>query len=224
MRLRTLLLVICVGLPEVGEATSQWGDLVPGPHAVGYTTIRARDARRHYFDDARPVQIFVWYPAVVDASATRMPYEGYFEDVGFDWGEAPDRVAYLRQQALDGFRRGALNPSFPGALTDGQFQQILTTPTAVVRNAAAAPGRFPVLLHAHMNGALHQSVMLEYLASYGYVVLSVSTYNTAPAFYGRGDDTADALLNLAEDFSLMLSRAGDIANADVGRAAAWRCR
>ena len=214
-----LLAVACLAVRSEAAPPPQWGALAPGPHAVGYRTIHVVDQDRRYFDVVRPLQIYLWYPAAVGA-AHRMPYEGYFADAALDWGAAPERISYLRRHTREGFRAGALNPSFPGALTDEAFDSILRTPTHVGREAQPSAGRFPVLLHAHMQGALHQSVMLEYLASHGYVVLSVSTYNSSPAFYGRGDDTAEALLNLTEDFALMLAEARKLPFADSTRSAA----
>jgi hypothetical protein len=202
------------------HAQPQWGNLPDGRYAVGYRTIRAIDPDRRYAEAPRSVQVFVWYPAVRQAGADFMPYEGYFDDASFDWGGDSSAVRYLSDQLRRGFQSGSLNPSFPGRLSDEQFAAILRTPTRVLRDATPAPGRFPVILHAHSNGVLHQSVMLEYLASQGYVVMSVSMYNSAPAFYGRGDATPDALLNLAEDFSLMLGLARSMENAEASRAAA----
>lgn len=200
-------------------ASPQWGSLQPGPHAVGYRTLRVRDTARRYFDEPRPVQVYVWYPAAA-SDGPYMPYGRYLDDAAFDWGDDPGRVEDLGRRTRAEFKSGALNPSFPGAMSDDAFAAILETPTRVVREASPAAGRFPVLLHAHMQGALHQSVLLEYLASHGFVVLSISTYNSAPAFYGRGDETVDALLNLAEDFGLALTQARAMPHADTDRAAA----
>jgi hypothetical protein len=216
---RVVVSLVLLGLPSTVLAATQWGDLQPGPHAVGYRTLHVRDVQRRYFDEPRVLQIYMWYPAAASTNGRYMPYGRYLDDAALDWGESPERVASLAGRVRAEFRSGALNPSFPGGLSDSAFMSVLATPARVVRDAPPAADRFPVLLHAHMQGALHQSVMLEYLASHGYVVLSISTYNSAPAYYGRGDDTADALLNLTEDLSLMLAQAASLPFADASRAA-----
>jgi hypothetical protein len=217
--IRLAVSTVLLGTPSTVLSATQWGNLQPGPHGVGYRTLHVRDAQRRYFDEPRFLQIYVWYPAAATAAGQYMPYERYLEDAAVDWGESPERVAGLAGRLRAEFRSGALNPSFPGGLSESTWASVLATPTRVVRDAPPASDRFPVLLHAHMQGALHQSVMLEYLASHGYVVLSISAYNSAPAYYGRGDDTADALLTLTEDLSLMLAQAASLPFADSSRAA-----
>ena len=184
--IRVAVSIVLLGIPSTVLAATQWGDLQPGPHGVGYRTLHVRDVQRRYFDKPRFLQIYMWYPAAASTRGRYMPYGRYLEDAAVDWGESPERVAGLAGRLRTEFRSGALNPSFPGELSESALAALLATPTRVVRDAPPAPDRFPVLLHAHMQGALHQSVMLEYLASHGYVVLSISTYNSAPAYYGRG--------------------------------------
>jgi len=221
MRLSCLALAFWLVLLTTAPAgaSSQWGNLQPGPHTVGYRTLHVRDSARRYFDGPRPVQIYMWYPAAA-TDGPSMPYGRYLDDAAFDWGDDPVRVEELGRRTRAEFKSGALNPSFPGVMSDEAFAAILATPTRVIRDGTPASGRFPVLLHAHMQGALHQSVLLEYLASHGFVVLSISTYNSAPAFYARGDDTAEGLLNLAEDFALALVQAQALPFADIARVAA----
>jgi hypothetical protein len=69
-------------------------------------------------------------------------------------------------------------------------------------------------------GAVTQSILLEYLASHGYVVMSVPLYNAAPAFEGRADNTPASLLDTTEDLAWMLDEAARLPGADVSRAAA----
>jgi tetratricopeptide (TPR) repeat protein len=202
-----------------GAQHTQWGNLKPGPYAVGYKTIRATDETRRYFEAARPLQVYVWYPAAAAPAGRHFTYADYFNDAAYDWGPDARQMAYLKQHLLKSFKNGPLNPSFPGGLTDTQFNAILATRLPIARDAPAAAGQFPVLLHLHVNGALTQSLMLEYFASHGYVVLSLSLYGSAPAFYGRGEEGGAALLQLTEDLSFALAQARGLANADVNRAA-----
>ena len=204
-------------LPGPLLAQPQWGNLQPGRYAIGYKTINAVDYTRNYFDRGRPIQIYMWYPAR-PGTGEPMEYGGYFEDIGKDWGQNTDTAA-LRQYIVNGFKSGALNPSFQGSLPDEAFKKILDTAVPVVNNGIAVDEKFPVLLHMHANGALTQSIMMEYFASHGYVAMSISMYGSSPAYYARGEGTAGELLNLTEDLGFILAEAGKIRQADVESAA-----
>lgn len=221
LRLRILPLIAFLSTSRAEAQTGgQWGALVPGRYQVGYRTLHLTDSSRRSLDRARTLQVYIWYPAAPAAATTPMPYEGYFDDAARDWGDDAGHVAFLRRWTRGGFQSGALNPSFSTPLSPARFDTILATPTRVVRDASAAAGRYPILLHAHSSGVLHQSLTMEYLASHGYLVMSVSMYNSAPAFYGRGEDSPNALYQMAEDFARMLVEARRMPNADAQRVAA----
>lgn len=206
-----------------GQATAQkapqWGNLKPGPYTVGYKTLRINDITRHYFGNVRPLQIYVWYPATVQKGEQQMHFKDYFNDAAYDWGSEAKTVEGLRKYLLRDFRISALSPSYPAGLPDSTFNSIMDTPIPVYREATLSKEKFPVLLHLHSNGALSQSVMLEYLASNGYVVMSVSSYGSSPLFYGRGEDGNNALLNQTLDLSIVLAEAKKLPFADADNAA-----
>src|SRR5262245_17798772 len=96
--MRTLCQVALVGLLVIGsprladaQAPPLWGQLPPGPHAVGFKTSWQLDDSRRYnttFDDKttyapgkapRPILINLWYPAVQVADAKRMPHRDYLD-------------------------------------------------------------------------------------------------------------------------------------------------
>jgi predicted dienelactone hydrolase len=65
------------------------------------------------------------------------------------------------------------------AITEAQrknLDRLLAAPAYARRDAARAEGMFPVLLYSHGAGGTYEenSGMFEYLASYGYVVLSTA--------------------------------------------------
>ena len=71
------------------ESPQSWQGLTVGEFAVGFQTIEKFDhsrsfrATRDYFgnpvegETSRPVQLCIWYPAVTEATATRMIYGQY---------------------------------------------------------------------------------------------------------------------------------------------------
>lgn len=219
MRMYTLIILTVCSLSVFAQINVQWGNLKQGPHAIGYKVLQMVDPTRHYFDDGRPLQVYVWYPAEKGRIDQYMKYGDYFEDASHEWGNDPERVNYLSNYFTKGYKSGALNPSFPQPIPDAQFQKIIQTTIPAIRNGIPADGKFPVLLHAHVNGVLYQSVMMEYLASHGYVVVSISRYNSSPAHYGRGEEGPHAMQALTEDVAQALWQAQELTNADTQQVA-----
>lgn len=211
---------LMTGFIQAGAQTSpQWGNLKPGAYAIGYKTIRLADNTRQYFDGPRPLQIYVWYPAALKAGEKQMNYGTYVDDVAYDMGTDAAKVTMMKTLTVRDFKSGSLNPSYPNGLPDSTYRQILNTKIPVFHEAQAAKGKFPVLLHMHASGVLHQSLMMEYLASHGYVVMSISMYGSSPAFYGRGEDGSNALFNATQDLELVLIEARKLPFADPEKTA-----
>lgn len=168
-----------------GEAAAPlWGGLTPGPYAVGYRWLCLQDAARVY-DPAygaanagktfRPILINLWYPArpgegatplrhgeYLDLAATEASRQTFFERlIAFNrevicyevMGKEPEELEPPEREALEAF---------------------LETPTAAFPDAPAEPGTFPLVLnHPGLGGAFEDnSVLFEFLASHGYVVVN----------------------------------------------------
>jgi hypothetical protein len=216
------------GREAIAQRPPQWGDMESGPHAVGFRVIRGYDHTRSYWppvgydgkrdslETARPIQISVWYPAADSVTGQRMAFGEHVALEGEALGlerATPQR----RAEAEQSLRRGPLNPYFPGGITDEQLRRVLATPTASVREAAPAGGPFPLLIH--LGSTVGQTVLLEYLASHGYVVASIPVLGTAPAWFGRGEGTPEAHLASAADVGFVLATVGALPYADGSRAA-----
>lgn len=153
-------------------ASPLWGDLEPGPYAVGFTYHYIFDDSRSYIhpDSApgayqgRPIRILVWYPTE-DTVAPLMSFADYFE-----LEPADPRFAryYEVWRTLDGYTaQSAFDPP------DGQaLHTVMTTATTARRDAPPADGRFPLILHSLglNNYQQENTVLWEYLASHGFVV------------------------------------------------------
>lgn len=239
--LAPLVPIILVALGPAGVAAQQptvaadapslqWGALRPGPHQVGFRAIFRVDSARGYhpkvdhngirdtLQTARPMQIGVWYPAVVHRGSEPMRFGQYVELEGEALG--PERAdASTRVEARESLRRGPLNRFFPDGVGDDDLANVLSTPTAAFRDAAAAPGAFPLILHAGF-GLIGQSVLLEYLASHGYVVATLPLLGTGPAWYNRGEGTPASYQVGADDVGFLYATVGGLEFVDQSRAAA----
>src|SRR5262245_10553836 len=192
-----LCLLVAVGV--AGSARSQeqllWGGLKPGPHAVGYRSLYQFDHSRQYdleytTDPAkpaahrpRPILICAWYPAQ-KTDARPMDYRQYL-DVSSDDPQLASFVRRLTYYHRKMICEEAVGKT-PANLTPAEaaaFERLLATRTYAVKGAAAADGRFPVVIyHAGLSGThVDNSALFEYLASHGYVVLT-SAYPDADGY------------------------------------------
>ncbi|HEV2865610.1 MAG TPA: hypothetical protein VGX37_03785 [Allosphingosinicella sp.] len=164
------------------SAIPLWGTLEPGPHAVGFQVIetfddsrswrpeRAPDGRVIPGPSARPVRISVWYPAGA-AGPAPMRYGDYVHIAGS--GVFGELNAVLAQRELNLLRRIMRGRS--------AVAHLMRSPSAALRDAPPATGRFPLIGYTPgLNAYLQHGnfVLCEYLASHGYVVVTVPQLGT----------------------------------------------
>src|SRR5438105_2930534 len=171
--------VIAASPPPGGKPGARpplWGDLSPGPYAVGYRVIRAFDRTRTWrvtrpdvgsFSpdlDGRPIRLSVWYPADPEGSTAPMRFGDYFPARGPAAFEELDAALDRRDRALAA-----------SSVPQGQLEELLATFVPSREEAQPAAGSFPlVLCCGGMNdGTTSNAVLAEFLASHGYAVASV---------------------------------------------------
>jgi tetratricopeptide (TPR) repeat protein len=176
-----LLVALFIQSNLLAQTHPQWGDLKSGPYAIGFKAEHKYDYSRTYkpkydYDGkfeagerARPIQISIWYPAASAKNAKPMLYEEYVyltaKEVRFGELTAEDQ-----QQSKNQFR----TPPFARNVSEADFNKLMQTPTAAIRNTAPQAGRFPLIVFAQgfNMSPLTNSILCEYLASHGYVVAS----------------------------------------------------
>lgn len=192
-------------------------DLIPqaGPHAVGLRVIQQYDYSRlleppvDAFGKAgnaapgRPIQMLVWYPA-------RRA------------GGAPMLAADYQQTSLNDvdFTAPAAEASKQRAgWMAGPQKALYGAPTLAVRDAAAAAGRFPVVIYAPSFAAqAHENIDLcEYLASHGYVVLASRSLGARSVMM---TDDVEGVEAQAADIAFLANYAQTLPQADIGNVAA----
>lgn len=177
------LAVLMTAGPVFSEEFSLWGDLEPGPYGVGFETIEQYDHSRtfrsptDYFGNpqdgqtARPIQACIWYPAQKADGQTPMVYGEYAFPYPTD-GEFFKLVTAMQNREL----------RTVGMFLGGNANVLKTMdlPLLAVRDAVWADGSFPVIVfHPGFRGAYCQNVVLcEYLASYGFVVVTTHPMGT----------------------------------------------
>lgn len=145
-----------------------------GQYQVGFRFERQFDHARPYQNQrdepagmrARPIQMFVWYPAEASKNAKPMRYEEYLylnntEAAPWQWREEQKQAVLQNYaQELEAFA--------------GNLQSLLARETAAVKNAKSAAGKFPLVIFGAGGGTGGHvySVLCEYLASHGYIAIA----------------------------------------------------
>ncbi len=213
-----LLLGLTAALPAraAAQAPPLWGELRPGPHAVGYRVEWIRDPARAWGDSAapRPIQVSLWYPAAMRAGAPRMRLRDYAHLLGAPEGralrtDAERRAAERRALAVPG------PPGTPGA----RYDTLMALEALAGHAAPAAPGRFPAVVLGmgwSYESPLAQVVLAEYLASRGYLVAAATLAGTRSPLVTVG---AADLETEVRDLEQVLARVRGLPGADAGRSA-----
>ncbi|HSF17048.1 MAG TPA: hypothetical protein VLK65_15975 [Vicinamibacteria bacterium] len=191
-----------IAMATIAAISPLWGELQPGPHRVGFELIEVYDYSRPFRsagpNRARPVTLSIWYPADEDDSGERIPFGRYVVETGRD--------ALVERIRLNGIE-------LSGPDVDGLLDEL----TNAYMGAHRAEGSFPVLLFA---GGLTapsylNSVLCEYLASHGYVSLSL------PSLPRREDAVAEfdqlGLDTQLRDMEFAIQSVHDYDHADISR-------
>lgn len=190
-----------------------WGDLTPGPFAVGFGTVEKYDYSRtfrpekDYFgnrlegEKARPIQLCYWYPAQADNSHTRMMYGEY----AFPY---PNDASFFNLLSNLQNRELGVLFSFMGN-NQALVQNSMDIELYGVRDAAPVEGSFPlVLYHGGRLGSYSQNVvMCEYLASHGFIVATTHTIGPANPNVGESDEDFQTVVR---DKELAMAMARDL--------------
>jgi pimeloyl-ACP methyl ester carboxylesterase len=199
-----------------------WGELPVGPYPVGLQSLITYDYSRRYDLPStkpgattprlkgRPIVVQVWYPAQPPEDAAAMPYEAYLTVSSTD----DSLKAFVEQ--LNCFTREAEQhwSGLDAAETDA-FQRFLQTPTGCYLNAPPLGGSHPaVIYHQGLGGSIVDNpVLLEFLASHGYVV-ATSAY---PPEHGLWFGVDSDLNRSIKDMACVINALGDRYGVDTAR-------
>jgi hypothetical protein len=192
-------------------ASTLLAPLAPGEHPVGFSMIVETDAQRPALAPAsgmgRQLPIAIWYPArTTDRQPLRLRdyvVAGAQALVGI---EPADPRAPLEAFAAEALAHGTAR---------ADIERLLDSAGIAVRDAPAAPGRFPLLLFAH--GSVEtQSVMCEYLASYGYVVAAVRSRGATDPAYRLSRENLDAVVADHDLVAARMLRQPNVAPTPIG--------
>ena len=218
---------VCAASSAKAQTPLLWGGLRTGPHAVGFRLQYKLDQSREYDPEIvsdttrfpvhrpRPIMIAIWYPAQ-HTNASRMNYRQYL-----DISPGPGPLAPFASRLESALRRVVGQETTghePRTMTPAEtraFEQLLATKTFAVKDAPAASGKFPVILYHPGTGGSYEdnSVLFEYLASRGYIVVS-SAY---PAPDAHSVLIEGNMVGSFADLDFLVTFARALPNADADR-------
>ncbi len=207
----------------VAQPLRLWGSLEQGSYGVGFRTVFLYDQSRTFktkYDEserkkeatsARPIQIALWYPAKKSERAPKMLFAEYAYLVARE-----ERFGELTAAAKERGRtllHKSLNRWLKEEVPDNKLAELLDMRTACIKDAAPAKGRFPTMIVAQgaSQSCFTHSIVCEYLASHGYVVVtspSMGTYTREITIDSRGTETQ------ARDVEFIISYLHNISMAD----------
>lgn len=177
------LLRACIFLCAMTVATGAlaqaqlWGNLEQGRWTVGFHVLDTVDNSRTFasrFDTEgnpvgatpRPIRLCIWYPAA-GARGAPMLTRDYTRYIGVP-GVPVSGVTVAEWERAE---RALITRVTKHAFTDAEWDRVMNTPTAAHYDVPPAEGHFPVILTC--TGPQRNPVFFEYLASHGYIVVSV---------------------------------------------------
>jgi dienelactone hydrolase len=193
--LTALILTVFSHAPTKAQSFPLWGNLKSGAYPVGYRATIVHDGSRTFIPErnyegklyrgerSRPLLIQIFYPARVPSNAARMIYGDYLNLTG-DTPAGASVAEGLRQRAhvIHDYYQGKYLQSY----RNGLYERLINMPSAAVRDAATAQGRFPVIIYGGGTGfgTEENTVLWEFLASHGYIVAVVPMMgaNTVSSF------------------------------------------
>lgn len=211
MRIVRACFVGCLSLAALGtrlDAVAQpaWHNLEAGEHALGFRLLEEIDGTRIVpgpNDPARPVRIYLWYPAAPLPGVPPMRFDRYAALAEDDvW--PVERVGPLRDRLH--YSRHVLARS----LGPEGYEALGRQPLRSVENAEPLPGPFPLI--AIGQGLNYESpiafvALSEYLAGRGFVVATCPLVGTDSPFWKL--DVED-LASEVRDLEFVIARARDL--------------
>ncbi|MEO8664056.1 MAG: prolyl oligopeptidase family serine peptidase [Ignavibacteria bacterium] len=154
----------------------------------------------------RPIRLTIWYPAE-KGQTDFMKFENYINP------EAPDKYFEKLNEVMNTYDMWSYNGMFDKNKTI--IDSLFNLETNATFNAKEMDGKFPVVLYCcgWFSRSPDNSFMAEYLASLGYIVITVPQLGTGSTIFDF-KVTEDRLYTQVQDMKFALDAAVKLNNAD----------
>lgn len=213
LRILTILIIFPVSI-IIGQTSLKELSLNNGNQKVGFryyvTSDNSRTYKRIYDWNnqfiSRPIAVSIWYPANdILNDVEPMKVLDYMEIL-----KKEEEWEYLpNEQILNWFY-------YPNTSANRNHLKEQTTAYFEIE---PANGKFPVIIYApsYQASSIENFALCEYLASYGYVVISSPSRGTETRFFEGG--TAKDLETQARDIEFLVKEISEFSNANLDRIA-----
>jgi dienelactone hydrolase len=215
-----IFLIAATALSSVnGQKSPLWNELKPGAYWVGFQVIYKFDYSRTWKpkndleeksksgSNGRPVRISVWYPAQKNSAARNAFYRDYvfYKTADKDFAQANKMI---EERDVSSLRRVLKN-------SESVFERLMATRMTALLNAPPQKGNFPLIVYSSGLNDISASnaVLYEYLASHGYVVVTVPQLGTSSESVNLGVNPID-LETQTRDLEFALGAIRDFPNVD----------
>jgi len=187
-------------------------NLKSGKYKVGFKNYTVLDNSRTYnFSNrhnnsiqSRPINISIWYPATVSENTEKQTVLDYLQVLKKDeeWDKLPDYFV------LDWFYYLWNTP---------ENRKHLQEKTTSFKNAQALAGKYPVLIYSPSFEAssIENFVLMEYLASHGYIIVSTASKGTKSRKLNKG--SVEDVLTQVADNEFLLNQIYKFKNTDTSK-------
>jgi len=158
-------------------------DLVYGPYEVGFKSYKTYDHSRSYILDentiSRPLLIHYWYPSLEGVEGRALSFKDYIDLIALreEYGRSDSEIegnSFNYVNAYSGYAKNNL-----GLDSSISTREILESPVFAKGEVPifTIGSEFPLLIYAPSNGkaSVQNHVLCEYLASHGFMILSVAS-------------------------------------------------
>lgn len=177
--------ILILSLAGCATTTSQpasslplWAGLAPGQYPIGFisSTLPA---------DPHPLQVNIWYPSQTDGK--QLHYRDYLTLNLVESATQP-ATSEAKQKALDEAKKFLTSNGVSAASADALFN----APMYARANARVTTGKFPLVFVVQGSGqsASGQAVLSEFLASQGFVVVTIPSITRVTGPMKTEDDIA----------------------------------
>jgi dienelactone hydrolase len=211
--MRQILLTILLCASLLFAQDNIWNKLDKGDYNVGFRVLSLYDSTRTINNEQniRPVQISIWYPAKVSNIPQRLSYKDYFllsaEELNFNISDS------LKDKSTEEYK----NLLMQNGVAEKAFNEWFDTEMLAIKNAIPIQQKFPLIVVAQGNyqSAHHQAFLCEFLASYGYVVVTTPSQTRIS---GQMTDDSQAVESAEEqvyDMEFAIRSLKNFDNADL---------
>ena len=191
IKVTCLFLIFFITNHSSAQNAPLWNGLVSGPYKVGFRAEWKQDYTRTWGQSelvkesysqrpfSRPVRLTIWYPAQVSLSSKKNKFNNYL------FNTATDSLSKLAESIVEREDIGTENKGLHGLFygNEKEYNKLVNTEVASYTNTTFIKGKlFPLIIYSlgQNDYTLENTILFEYLASYGYIVVTVPHLGISP--------------------------------------------